>query len=92
MSMLTAELDHSCRRLTQALDGGEQAHTQTHTCEGNMQKNTHSLSLLQAPHLMVSHMVVWAQKYLLCPPISGKEVPFVSPSLPNSRLQFVEIT
>ena len=89
MSMLTAELDHSCRRLTQALDGGEQAHTQTHTCEGKIAKK-HTFSLLQAPHLMVSHMVVWAQKYLLCPPISGKEVPFVS--LPNSRLQFVEIT
>jgi hypothetical protein len=67
MSMLTAELDHSCRRLTQALDGGEQAHTQTHTCEGKIaKKHTFSLAPAGAAPDGVPHGCV------------GSEVPFVS--------------
>jgi hypothetical protein len=62
MSMLTAELDHSCRRLTQDLsadyrESGE-THKHIHARKECMQKHTHARARVQRTHLMSFHMGV----------------------------------
>ena len=57
--MVTAELDHSCRRLTQALrrrTGSQGKHTNIYMRGKEcMQKHTHARARVQA-HLMLFHM------------------------------------